>query len=316
MTDRCVRRDASDRGRLVVSGSDAKDLLHRLATRDLASLGSGQGAMTYLLERSGRVVDRVLVAVAEDDLLLVGSVGRAEATAEWIRKHVITEDVEVSDATSVISMVTVAGPDAARALESAFGYPAGELGIGDHGTCDLEGAMVWVVRTENLGGPGFHVIVNAEAMPILAVALGDVPEVDAEAWTALRVESGVPEWGAEFDERTLPLELGDRESISFDKGCYVGQEVIARLSRQDRLKRILVRARLEGTDEPGPEAAILEGDRPMGRITSSAAAGDDRLVLAFVEPGCNYPGMRLVLRDGDRDRGLEILNPTSSGGSA
>jgi folate-binding protein YgfZ len=310
-----TRIDRSGLARLVVRGADRRDFLNRMATSDLAALRTGQGAPAFFLERTGRVIDRVVALDRGEDLLLIGSAGRAGALAEWLTKYVIADDVEVTDVTAVTMHVTVLGAAAAEVLEAKLGVKAAGLARWEHCPAPaFPGATI--VRAEYVGGRSFHVIAPAPARAALDAALAALPWLDEDAYRAQRVEAGVPEWGAEFGDRTIPLEMRQTEAISFTKGCYVGQEVVARLHNHKRVKRSLVRMRVSGGATPSPDAVILDADRDVGHLTSVAPFAADLLALGYVDVGLEAPGRHLTLRDGASVRDVEILTLTPQGDPA
>ena len=303
-----ARFEQSGRARVRVGGSDRRDFLDRMATNELGGLSPGEGAPTFFLERTGRVVDRVLVLEGGDHALLIGSEGRAAALMEWLGKYVIADDVELVDVGAETLLVTVLGPDAPRVLQEALGVTASSLARWRHCPASLGGAIV--VRAEDVGGSSYHVIAPASAQAAIDAALAALPAGDAATYRRLRIQAGVPAFGEDFTDRTIPLETRQMDHISFTKGCYVGQEVIARLHNYKRVKRALVRLSIEGAAPPGEGAELFDGDRPAGRVTSAAPSGSVTLALGYVEAGHETPGHRLLLHDGESRRAAEILTLT------
>lgn len=305
MTDGArIERDAL--ARVVVAGSERRDFLQRLVTNDVSGLAAGRGVPALLLERTGRLVDRVIVADRGRDFLLVGGPGRSAVVVAWLERHVIADDVTVEDMGLRTRLCTVVGERGAAAISDALGVPASGLAPWEHRDGAAGGETVTVLRAEDLGSPSFHVIGTAAA---LGDALAGLPAVGQDVWDALRVEAGVPAFGAELDERTMPLEARLTDSISFTKGCYVGQEVIARLRRQDRVKRTLVRLRLDGDTTPAPDAPVLAGGDEIGAVTSVARTPRGIFALAYVKAGRGTPGERLGVAGG----GAEVLPLTPAG---
>lgn len=299
--------------RILVRGADRRDFLDRMATNDLARLTVGQGAPTFLLERTGRVVDRLLVLERGDDALLIGSEGRSAAVLEWLGKYVIADDVDLRDVTEETGLVTVLGATAAEVLAKRFGVAAAELAPGDHRAAGAPFTDTTVVRAEDVGGRSFHVVAPRALMPAVLDALAELPNASAEAYRTLRIEAGVPAFGEEFTDRTIPLELRAPGHISFTKGCYVGQEVIARLHNFRRVKRVLVRLRVDRDDPPPAGAELVDGEEVVGRIASATSTGGGAIALAFVDVGRENPGRRLAVRDAAGTRDAEILPLTPSG---
>lgn len=310
---RGLRVDRSSAGRVLVSGADAKDLLHRMVTADVESLAPGQGAPSFLLERSGRIVDRVLIANRERDYLLVGNPGRGGAVAEWVGKYVIADDVEVKDITAWTVHWTLLGAPAQRVLKETFALNAEEMGPWDVRVLHRGDGRLTVVRAEDLGGPTFHLMTPVAAAKELRAALKALPEGDADAYAAACLAGGLPRWGSEYDERTIPLETGMLREISFDKGCYLGQEVIARLHHQNRVKRRLVRLRLDGAELPARDDAVGAGGEMVGKITGAAAWEGAVLAFASVDAGADLAGGVMVTGPDGTARGATMLADTEGG---
>jgi folate-binding protein YgfZ len=304
-----VRLDRSECACLVVTGTDRQDFLNRMATNDLAALEPGRAAPTFFLERTGRVVDRAVVLECGDRAILLGSVGRGRALAEWLGKHVIADDVAIADEGTGATQFLVMGEGAAGVLEAELGIAAGPLDRWEHRASD----GVRVVRVEDVGGSCYRAFAAGERGSALDAALRRVPLLAADEWRALRVAAGIPEFGAEFTARTIPLETRQFDHFSFTKGCYVGQEVVARLHNYKRVKRALVRLRITGRNAPAAGAALFDADREVGVVTSAGGAGDSVLALGYVETGFESPGRRLALHDGGATRDAEVLTLTFQG---
>lgn len=289
-----LRFDRSALSRVVVGGGERRDFLQRLVTNDVSGLREGRAVPTLLLERTGRVVDRVIVADRGDDFLLVGSAGRSAPVVAWIEKYVIADDVTVEDVGARTALVSVVGDGGAEAIAASLGVPAPELAPWEFRSGRAGGEGCMVLRAEDVGGRSFHVIGPRGSVEAAWTALGALSEGDEARWDALRIEAGVPAFGAEFDDRTVPLETRMTDAISFTKGCYVGQEVIARLHNHRRVKRALVRMRIEAADAPAPGAELSARDEKVGHVTSAALGTKGPVALGYVKAGHESPGTRLV----------------------
>jgi folate-binding protein YgfZ len=289
--------------RLVAGGSDRKDFLERMSTNEVASLRPGEGCVTLLLERTGRLVDRLHMLERGEDCLLLGNAARAAAVVEWIRRYVIADDVTIEDVSAATHAVTVAGPDAAEVLLER-GLP-GDLPRWTHAQAGAGGSAVTVTRAEDVGGRCYHVLRPADAEDPLA----DVPEGTADEYDRWRVAAGLPAFGAEWDENTIPLEAGMTSAISFTKGCYLGQEVISRVTKHDRVKRSLVRLQVEGRDAPPPGTELTAEGAVVGRITSSTVLDERVLALGQIERGHERPGSTFGMSDDPTGR-RAVVAPT------
>jgi folate-binding protein YgfZ len=304
-----ARIERAKLGRLALRGADAGDFLQRMTSNDLAALREGEGAATLLLERTGRFIDRLIVChVGSAGWLVICGPGRGAAVGDALQKFIFAEDLRIEDLSGSTSLVTVLGPAAAEALRSRLGV-AEELSRFHHREAAALGPGARVIRAEDVGGRAFHVVVPAPLRGALERRLEGVPLIDEDAWRTIRVASGVPEFGEEFSERTVAIEAGMEDAISFTKGCYVGQEVIARVHHHDRVRKTLVRVRVQGEAVPPRGAKLVHGGDDAGEISSAVRRGGEVLGLAYVRTGFETPGNRLsVIEPGGR-REAEVLAP-------
>jgi len=254
-------------GRLRMSGATRQDFVQRMSTGDVARLRPGQGMTTVFTTPIGRMVDYARVLCFEDSLLLLTGGGNVEKLSRWLRKYVFfQDDVRLADETSQQQLFAVFGDDVP---EEVRGLPLHHhVKIGDelwvrNALGDRPGA--WVLSTEPCPGA-----------------------LDAAAFESLRVEAGLPRFPNELNEDYIPLEAGVWDAVSFRKGCYVGQEIIARMESRGQLARRLVRMHVEqGVPVAGGE--LLSEGQACGRVTSvaghsalgyvrSSAFGVDRLL--------------------------------------
>jgi folate-binding protein YgfZ len=305
-----VRIERARLGRLAVRGSDASDFLQRMTSNDLAALRAGEGAATLLLERNGRFIDRLLACrTGATEWLLIGGPGRGAVVRDALARYVIAEDVAVDDLAGSTALVTVAGSGAAEQLGPRIGVPLLDLPRFHHREAAAVGPGARVVRAEDVGGRAFHVVVPAALRAELERRLQGLTLLDEDGWRTLRVASGVPEFGEEFSERTVAIEAGMADAISFTKGCYVGQEVIARVHHHDRVRRTLVRVRVAGAGVPPRGAKLARGEEDAGEISSAVRRAGQVLGLAYVRTGFEAPGSRLSVIEAGGRREVEVLAP-------
>jgi folate-binding protein YgfZ len=216
-------------------------------------------------------------------------------------QFIFSEDVQLGDVTDTFAQIAVVGPDAAvRVASIVSGVSEAALrGMPEHGNArgGWAGGAAIVTRITDTGEPGFDLFVERAQAAALKAALmaAGVSGLDEGTAEAVRVESGVPLFGRDMDEETIPLEAGiESRAISFTKGCYVGQEVIIRVLHRGhgRVARKLVGLALEGAAVPEAGATIRSGEREIGQITSSAASPALKRPIAlgyvhrdFLEPG-------------------------------
>ena len=263
------------RGMVKASGVDVLDLLNRLSTNRVDNLRAGEGAPTIFTNEKGRIIDLVYVLNLGEFLLLLTGDGAQGQVMEWVDRYTFIEDSELEDVTGSMSMLSVAGRKASDVLESVTGTDLG--GLGAYGSCGFEsdGVKGWLVRMEVGQIPGFRVLVGDEDKQALLEMLfaQGVTSEGAEEWEAFRIGAGTPVYGKELDEGRNPLEAGLIGAINFTKGCYIGQEVIARLDTYEKVQRALVSLRVGGSWEEG-DGLMLDGRR-VGEVTSLARVSDD-----------------------------------------
>jgi folate-binding protein YgfZ len=292
--------DRSQVGRLHISGTDALDMLNRLSTNKLEVLPFGESAPTVITSPKGRVVDLLMVGARTEHLLCLTSPGRQQAIADWIDFYTFVDDIALQDVTAATAQFTVAGPTAA-ALLSAAGGLAGWLPLHQLRDAVVGEAGVVLWHTLSSGTESYEVIVQQEQAPIVwrsLLAAGAVP-AGQTAWEAFRTANGAPAYGAEYGEETNPLESRLRGAISFDKGCYIGQEVVARLDTYKKVQRRLMAASLSGPAGPGD---ILLADGHKAGVLSSVARVPQNgayVALALVNITQSVAGYSLTVAGSD-----------------
>ena len=292
LTERAGFTDRSDCGRLRITGADALDLLNRLTTNKLDTLPDGTTCSTVLTNGDARVLDHLRLAAVDGGMWCLTSPGRAEDVADWIDLYTFGEDITVADESSTTTQFTVLGPLAAEAITGA-GLPVPPL----DGVLAQEGAVV--VASPFGTHPAYDVLLPlADTERTKAALLAAAQEADAETFEAYRIAQGVPAYGAEFGAFNNPLEARLLGSISDDKGCYTGQEVIARLQTYRKVQRLLMSFASDTPAVPG-NALETEDGSPAGTVTSAFNASDGRaLGLALVAAKHATAGSSLRLADG------------------
>ena len=289
--------DRSVFGRLRITGADALDLLNRLSTNKLIDLQAGRGAGTVLTTNKGRIVDLLVVANLGEELLVITSPGTQERVVEWIDLYTFGEDITVEDATQSTALLSVVGPRAADALGDAV------VGLErfDSTEVELGGRSLKAIRTDALGVAGYDVVAPVEHAASVCLDLADrgaVPVGDIAA-EAVRIEQGVPRYGREMSEDYNPHEAGLLPFISFDKGCYIGQEVVVRLNTYRKVQKRLMGIAFDG-EMPDSDALVEADGKQVGFLTSvadSPALGKP-LALAYVRTAHAGAGLAVEVRSG------------------
>jgi folate-binding protein YgfZ len=264
----CAFADRSDLARLRAEGPDFLELLQRLSTGDVRGLSGGEGRATVVTTPKGRIVDRLFVhALRPDAVLAVGSSGRGAALLAHFTRYTFAERTGLAEVTQDTVQLALLGPRAQEAAAGAGLPVTAPLGIQEG---EWTGAAVTVVGEDGTSAEGLSLVAHRRDAPRIAEALRRlVPELDAAGLEAWRILRGLP-GAAEMDAERNPLEAGLWDAVSFTKGCYVGQEVVARLKTYDKVVRTLGTVALPaGSGVPPPGTALQQGDRAVGTITSA-----------------------------------------------
>jgi tRNA-modifying protein YgfZ len=278
ITEACGLLDRSARGKLALSGAEAAAFLQGQVSNDVEGLVPGTGCYAAFLTPKGKMLGDVRILATEDELLLDTERVALQGLFNMIRRFSLGYQVELHKRTLERGMLSLIGPDAS-ALAGADGLDGAEHA---HAVVEVPGAGVpaRVIRTD----VGIDLLCDASDTDALRAALEDagVVPVGETAAECLRVERGRPRYGLDLDDTVIPQEAGLNErAVSFTKGCYVGQETVARLHYRGKPNRRLRGLRLSAQAEPGDELQF-EG-RGVGRVTTAAVSPRlGPIALAFV----------------------------------
>jgi folate-binding protein YgfZ len=307
--DAAILADRSGRGRLALRGRDAADLMHRLTTNAIKDLEPSGGCAAVFATAKGRIIDLVTFHNLEDHLLCLTGEGRSGVIASWIDRYTFREDVRIEDRTASHEALGIYGARAARVAAALCGEAPETWPLHRARRFEWLGVSGILVRTYPLAGEGFHVIVGAGDQDALRRQLlaGDAPlrPAGTECLEALRIEAGLPAPEHELTEDYNPWEAGLADAVALDKGCYVGQEVIARLNTYRKVSKNLVRLRVAGSVAPTRGSSLELSGRRAGTLTSAAVVpGEGRVIgLGYVQDEHAEVGMELdVATPGDRVR--------------
>jgi folate-binding protein YgfZ len=261
----CGLLDQSERGRLALTGADRKAFLNGQVTNDIEALEPGQGCYAAFLTPKGKMLGDLRVLDAPDELLLDTERVSLQALFDLVRRFSIGHDVQLHKRTLESGLLSLVGPRA-RAVAGAGALPEAEH---SHVTAEVAGRPVRLIATE-AGVDVLCAAADTEAVAAAQLAAG-AERIDEQQAEVLRVERGRPRYGVDLDDSVIPQEAGLNErAVSFTKGCYVGQETVARLFYKGKPNRHLRGIRLTAPAEPGTPLT-LEG-REVGRVGSAVVS--------------------------------------------
>ena len=297
--------DTSAREVVRLTGPDRVSFLQGMVTQDVEGLAPGSVADAAMLTPKGAMVADARVVKRAEDFLLLTEPGHGATVLGALGRYLISEDAELSDASGELGQLSLVGPEAEALAERVLGLgpPAGaalrqfDAGGGTTGWAMPQGLL--------LPGVDLLVPVNALGEVFDRLLAGGATPVGMAALEVLRVERGTPRFGLDMDEKTIPLEANLQRAIHYQKGCYIGQEVIARATFRGHVNRHLVGLRFAGSGGPmpAPRTELFVGDRRVGWVTS-----------AVESPRFGRIGLGYAHRDVAQD-GTELTLPGGAGGA-
>jgi folate-binding protein YgfZ len=290
--------DLTGRTQLELVGRDRVGFLHAFCTADIKRLPTGRGCEAFITNPQGKTLGHVLVFAAADRLRLDTSPGQAGTLAAHFDKYVISEDVQCLDRTADCAVLLLAGPQAPPLLARLAGAALPEVPLAEV-ELPLAGVTTLVRRVPYAGPDSYFLVLpRAAAAPLQAalIAAGATP-CEGDAVDAARLDAGFPLFGLDITDDNLPQEVGrDPQAISFTKGCYLGQETVARIDAVGHVNRLLVGLALPGETPPAPGMPLVAGEREIGHVTSAGWSPrlGKSLAMAYVRRTHAAVGTRLT----------------------
>ncbi|HTG43829.1 MAG TPA: glycine cleavage T C-terminal barrel domain-containing protein [Verrucomicrobiae bacterium] len=300
--------DLSFRGRVCVLGADREKFLHGQVSNDILKLKVGQGCYAALVTAKGRMQSDLFVFKLRDELLLDFEPGFTRTILDRLQKYIIAEEVEALDVAPHYGMLSVQGPLSAELLQkSSLAEILPNEPLNWTSTMSQEGES-YVANNARFGLPGFDLFVPHARMEATAQTLEEAAKslrgswVGFQACETVRIENGIPRFGIDMTETTIPQEAEIQErAVSYAKGCYIGQEVIARIRTYGQVAKALRIVGLpSGLSElPASGTKLFSAGKECGFITSSTHSPRDnqKRALAYIRKEVNALGTMLHLGD-------------------
>jgi folate-binding protein YgfZ len=311
--------DMSFRGRICLLGNDRVRFLHGQITNDVKKLGVGEGCYAALTTAKGKMESDLNVFNLPDELLLDFEPGLTHAISQRLEKFLVADDVQIADVAPHYGLLSVQGPKAAEVVGAAGLGKAPEKNLAITKVSDEVPGDIYLANQPRVivGRFGFDVFIPntalgtvAEKLIVAARGLGG----GACGWTAFetaRIEAGIPRFGADMDESNLPMECVEARAMSFNKGCYIGQEVLNRIHAIGHVTKELRGLRLADDLKMLPQKGdkLFRNGKEMGYITSAVKSPslNANIALGYVRREANQIGTDLVLKAASAESQAKIV---------
>jgi folate-binding protein YgfZ len=280
--------DLSNRGRILVGGSEAVMFLNGLITNDMKTLAVNSWMPAAFANVQGRLLAVVRVIHREDGFLVDTESATRETVMKLIERFTLAGDFRVADLSDQISSISIQGNRAAEILGAVLNQPVSGLARDSLLDFRAGGQRITLIRATHTGEEGFDLFVDAESSDFLRDELSKAGArvVDQKTAEILRIEAGVPVYGVDMDETTIVTEANLDDAVSFTKGCYLGQEIIIRIKHRGHVAKKLAGIVLEAENPVASGAKIFSQDeKEIGRVTSStfSPALNRAIALGYVK---------------------------------
>lgn len=305
LTDAAGVVDCGDFAQIEMTGADGVAFLHNMCSADIRSLAPGAGCEAFITSAQGKTLGFVFVFRDSQRLTLLTAPGQAETLIAHLDRYLIREDVQLTDRSADWANLLISGARARQALAacSHIAPPSEPLA---HFATTIADRSAEIARFDFGRTPAWWIVSHRDAQETILAELlfhGAAP-CGRAAFESLRVEAGLPLFGIDLGPDNLPQEIGrDATAISFTKGCYIGQETVARLDALGHVNKQLAGVRFAADKVPpaGAEFFTSESDKPVGRVTSAAWSPklSAPLALAYLRRESLAVGTRLSSAQGD-----------------
>lgn len=269
--------------RLELMGPDRERFFGGMVTAAVESLEPGRGAFGFITDVRGRILASATVLTLEDRLWLEIPKGRGRTIIEHLEKYIVTDQVEILPLGDMAS-VRVAGPKSASVLADLGATTSRDLTEPwSHAQVDILDYQARLVREGHSPVPTFSLWQSSAIAPLMAEDLVEagIPQAGTEATEALRIEHGYPLWGVDYDDSNLPQETGIEDAVDYEKGCYLGQEIVARIHYRGQPARRMCRLVFESGHKPTAGAEIEFDGRAAGTVTSVSPSWRDDAAIGL-----------------------------------
>jgi hypothetical protein len=286
-----------------ISGADRVTFLHSFCTNDIKRLEVGQGCEAFITNVKGRILGHVWIEVGPSSIWLDAGPVVADRLVAHLDRYVINEDISIADRTHESGEILVMGPDAASKMATTLGDVA-RLGALEHKDFEHGSGIIRVCRRDVGTQPAYVVRAARETIREILEAVRDsgARPAGGAVWSALRIEAGLPIYGVDLTEENLAQEAArTANAISFTKGCYLGQEPIARIDAMGHVNRELRSLRIASATVPTAGASVFsdgDGSTAVGTVTSAAFSfgSNSAVAVAMLRTNAGAPGNQVFVK--------------------
>jgi len=264
---------------LLLTGRDRLSYLHAISSQDVRALQTGHGVLDLLLNPQGHILAELEVYAVVDKLVVLTHASFRERTVATLKKYVVGSQVGIDDQTDQMGSLALEGPQALETLADACGVALGGMPEMSAVESSIDGAPCYWLRRSLFGEPGAQLIVGRQSLGatwdklVSVVRTRGGEPMGLDALNALRLESGTPWFPADFNDGMIPQEAAiESTHISFNKGCYTGQEIVERVRSRGRVNRQRVRLRFSTMTPPPPGTKLRVNGTEVGSVTSAAVS--------------------------------------------
>ncbi len=309
--------DLSFRDKLTITGADQCSFLQRMITNDIAACKVGEGIYAAILTVKGKMLCDMKFYRHEDHLFLDLESGLGEKVTDILMRHKFMADIQIENMGDALSLLSLQGPKAKGLIEKALNMSIPDLPENGHLTVEREGHEVLIIRANRTGEEGYDIYIpstQAKSYWDSFTQEGEAHQLRVfglDALEILRIEAGIPVYGVDMTEETNPFEARLDHALDFKKGCYVGQETIARMKWQGHANWFLMGFELEGEECPAPGDSLFNEDKKVGTISSSIYSPMLKKTIAMgrLRKECKEPGTRLTLETNGDKKPITVVEP-------
>ncbi len=268
--------DFSPRGKIRLSGKHHLKFLQGMLSNDVLKLEEGEGMYATVLTVKGRMISDMRVYREKESVLLDLEPGLNEKVTQLLTKFRLSYKADIDDITETTGLLSIQGPDSQKLLELLLEEEIPQMAEYSFIQKDVADNNLTIIRVNRTGEEGFDLYLDKSGLEAIWSTLLNKGEglnikpVGYSAMNTLRIEAGIPIYGVDMDESNIPIEAGLWDALNFEKGCYVGQEVVARIKWRGHVNWHLMGFKSGGDKAPEIGDEIYSGERKIGRITSSA----------------------------------------------